>query len=428
VQLGASIVERPGQSLPKQTRVWSDLKAAYRFLSNPRVDAQAVGGPHRAWTRRQCALHPVILCVQDGSDLQAVKVAADQYVQQSTLAVTPQGQILGLLDQRWYQRVEAPPGETRAQRQARWRESDIWLESVGAIGPSVPTTYWIHVADRAADDLRFMHACLHEHAGFVVRARHDRNLQGTAAHLWTQLAGVPVAGTRTIHIGQQRDAKGNITRQGRWANVAVRYATIRLARSGHDRHGAPLTVQAVYLQEIEAPAGVEAVDWMVLTSEPVASFDDACRILAYYQCRWVIEEWHRCLKEGCVLEDSQVDSPADLQRLAALLSIVAIRMMNLRDLADVQGQGGQAQDPQALQSQVPEVWIVVVARLWGTKPAALTPQQFWLNIARQGGWIGRKGDGRPGWKAIWRGWYDISQMVHGAELAQQGLLRDQKCG
>ena len=422
------MAERPGQSLPKQARLWSDLKAAYRFLSNSRIDAQAVGGPHRAWTRRQCALHPVILCVQDGSDLQAVKVAADQYVQQSTLAVTPQGQILGMLDQRWYRRVETPAGETRAQRQARWRESDIWLEAVTAIGRSVPTPHLIHVADRAADDLRFMHTCLEQDAGFVVRARHDRTLQGTAAHLWAHLAGSPVAGSRTIQIGQQRDRKGKITRQGRTAHVTVRYATVRLERSSHDRHGEPLTVQAVYLQELAPPAGVEAVDWMVLTSEPVACFDDACRILAYYQCRWVIEEWHRCLKEGCALEDSQVDTPEDLQRLAAVLSIVAVRMMTLRDLADVQRYGGQAQDPKALQDQVPWVWILVVARLWETEPATLTPRQFWLNIARQGGWIGRKGDGRPGWKVIWRGWYDISQMVRGAELAQQGLSREQKCG
>lgn len=422
------MVERPGHSLPKQARRWSDLKGAYRFLSNPHVEPRAIGGPHRALTRRECLGHPVVLCVQDGSDLQSVKVKADQYVQQSTLAVLPDGRILGLLEQRWYKRVETSEGETRQEQGARWRESDIWLESVEAVGFPPEASRWIHVADRAADDLRFMHQCLDWQCGFVVRARHDRRVNDASEKLWEHLSACPVVGTLDIKIGQQRAQRDKPARKGRRAKVAVRYATVHLGRPEHHPEVAPLTVQAVYLEEIDPPKGVEPVDWMVLSSEPVESFEGACRIVKYYQCRWVIEEWHRCLKEGCSLEESQVDKPADLQRLAALLSIIAVRMMKLRDLADADRQGTGAQDPKVLQSSVPWVWIVVVAGLFEEDAVTLTPRQFWLNIARQGGWMGRKGDGRPGWKVIWRGWYDISQMVTGAELAQRGLLHEKKCG
>ena len=415
------IARRPGQSLPKQAPGWADLKAAYRFLSNPRVEPFAIGAPHRALTRRRCRDHPVVLCVQDGSDLQAARVEGDLYVQQSSLALTPGGEVLGLLDQRWYQRVEVPRGETQRARQARWRESDIWSEAVAAIGTAPEGCRLIHVADRAADDVRFMRGCLKTASGFVVRARHDRRVEGGTVTLWSHLQAQPAAGTVKIQIGAQRGGRGQAPRQAREATVELRYRTVRLDRPSHDSQAGsgPLTLQAVYLREVQPPQGVEPVDWMLLTSEPLKSFAEALVIVGYYQRRWVIEEWHRCLKEGCILEQSQVDEVEDLQRLAALLSVIAVRMMAMRDLVQAELQG--AAGPKTLQSSVPWVWILVVANLFGDDASRLTPRQFWRNIARQGGWIGRKNDGLPGWKVIWRGWYDVMQMVRGAELARKIL-------
>lgn len=139
----------------------------------------------------------------------------------------------------------------------------------------------------------------------------------------------------------------------------------------------------------------------------------ALAIVRYYRCRWVIEEWHRALKEGCRLERSQLEEPAALHRLAAVLSIVAVRLIQLRDLA---GEPSD-EDPLVLKQRVPPLWIVIVAA-WAQRPAEqLTPRQFWQTIARRGGWPGRKQDGRPGWKAIWTGWHDVQQLVEGVELA-----------
>jgi len=413
------IARRPGQGLPTQAHTWSDLKAAYRFFGNPKIEPGAIGGPHRAWTRRQCAAHPVVLCVHDGSDLQAARIPGNQYVQQSSLALTPEGRVIGLLEQRWYARVRTPPGETQEQRQTRWRESDVWPDAVGAIGTPGPGCRLIHVADRAADDVRFMRACGKTRTGFVVRARFDRRLKHQESKVWQHMASRAPAGTLAINIGAQRRGPGQKPRRAREARVQVRFGTLELRRPGRDSQpqtpGA-LKVQAVYVHEIDPPKEVEPVDWMVLTSEKVESFQDACVVVGYYQARWVIEEWHRCLKEGCALEESQVDEVGDLKRLAAVLSIVAVRMLALRDLADQERCGTNADDPLVLKASVPESWILVVAGLFGEDPATLTPRQFWRNIARQGGWIGRTADGRPGWKTIWRGWYDVTQMVRGAEL------------
>ncbi len=81
-----------------------------------------------------------------------------------------------------------------------------------------------------------------------------------------------------------------------------------------------------------------------------------------------------------------------------------------------------------MQAAVPRTWIVIVSMLAKVNAARLTPRQFWLTIARRGGWIGRKRDGRPGWKVIWRGWYDIHMMVQGAELQTTAQNDLPKCG
>jgi hypothetical protein len=149
----------------------------------------------------------------------------------------------------------------------------------------------------------------------------------------------------------------------------VRYAALTLAPPRNDPRfagHAPLPVWAVHVLEEQPPAGAEPVEWMLLTSEPVTNLEEAQRIVDWYTRRWVIEEWHKALKTGCRVEASQLDQAADLMRLAAVLSVVAVRLIQLRDLADPgtpQRPHPAADDPQALQDLVPALYILIVARL-----------------------------------------------------------------
>jgi hypothetical protein len=425
------MAQQISQSLPKQMEAWPELKGAYRFLNNPRVSPSAIGAAHRTWTARQCQGRSVVLCVQDDTEIHGVRAAGgrggdDGEVLHSTLAVTPEGQLLGILDQRWFVHLTPVAGETRGQRAQRWRESDVWAEALAGVEAEGPgASRLIHVADRAADNMRFMHDCLKAQRGFVVRAQHDRWVEDGTGKLWEHMGGQAAAGTLTAQIGQQRDSTGRVTRVGREAALEVRYATVRLdPPQNHVDNLEGLTVQVVYLREENPPVGVEAVDWMLLTSEPVESLADALVITGYYQKRWVIEEWHRALKEGCRLEQSQVQTVEALRRLSALLSVLAVRLLQLRDLA----QGREQANAEALRAQVDGLCIEVVATLAGRDPGTLTPREFWGVIIRQGGFIGRKSDGQPGWKVIWRGCHDISQMVCYAEALRDRQKVRQNCG
>ena len=79
------------------------------------------------------------------------------------------------------------------------------------------------------------------------------------------------------------------------------------------------------------PQGEEPIRWTLLTNEPVLDFDDAWRVIGWYEWRWVVEEYHKCLKTGCRIEDLQFTAVERLQPAIALLSAVALTLLNLRD-------------------------------------------------------------------------------------------------
>jgi Transposase DNA-binding/Transposase DDE domain len=423
----------PDQSLPVQHQHWAELKAAYRFFDNPHITPDALQAQHRRVTFESCRQHPVVLCVQDGSNVEASRIAGGQWVMHSALAVTPGGDVLGLLEQRFFKRVKRAARESKKARRDRFRESDVWIDTVQAVkAVNSPHTRLIHICDRGADDLRLMHSCMETSSGFVIRAHHDRNVEQATDKLWSYMAQVPVSGQIEIEIGQQRCIKRKIKgttqrrpRPARTAQLQVRFATVQLQPPSHSApFTKPLTVNVVYLKE--PVEGAAAVEWMLLTNLPVENRADALTIIDYYRIRWVIEEWHRALKEGCRIGESQLQSIENLLRLISVLSPVAVRLLQLRDWANL-----PSSDPMRakldLQQKVPQELIQAAAALGQYRVDQITPQQFWQTLARQGGWLGRKHDPRPGWKAIWIGWEIVSRIAQGIELARQTKI-DSTCG
>ena len=386
-------------------------------------------------TREACRQYPVILVPQDTTYLDygrqpgkrglAPLYTSDQHqgmMQHSALALTPEGRLIGLLHTRHRNRVQVPDGETRAQRRARWSESDLWPETVAAIGRIGPETRVIHLADAAADDFKFFHACDVQGHGFITPAQHDRWTHGHTERLRSFMdRQSPACGTWIDLPARPAITTGPKSKQcpaqpARRARVEVRFAPVALDPPTNDpRYTQARRLHVVAVREVDAPEGVEPIDWVLLTSEPVMGAQDALRIITWYRFRWRIEEWHRAQKEGCRLESSQLQEAAALRRLAAITAIVAVRLIQLRDLAD---DPATADRPEALQHAMPWLWIAIVAmKAKHADPTTFTPRQFWRALARIGGHLGRQGDGRPGWRAIWRGYTKTDQWVHGAAVA-----------
>ena len=108
------------------------------------------------------------------------------------------------------------------------------------------------------------------------------------------------------------------------------------------------------------------------------------------------------------LDDLQFHTPEALQPMIALLSVVAVLLLNLREAA---------RRPDAPTRPATDVVAPIyedVIRTWRHPKKAhapLTVLEFYMAVARLGGHMNRKADGFPGWLTLWRGWQKLESMV-----------------
>ncbi len=404
VMMAGDIRADPQASLPRQCRTWARTKAACRLLSNERVEPQAIQQAYRKHTARRCSGYKRILCVQDTTALDFSRRAArgsirgvgplgkkdgggQGLLQHAALAVTEKGRPLGVLDQRLHVQHRAVPGETRAQRRARDTEADVWRKCADHVAPlPFDECRVIHIVDRHGDVFAFMQTAVGHGHGFVVRSMHDRYVQSddpacpdhleeleaqeaaedraaptraqppsptspepaprgepASVRLRAKLADQPVQGKRDFWVSP-RTGNPKQKRKGRNALLEMRYMAASICPPRNDPRytdSEPLAVTVVEVKEADPPAEVQPVRWILLTTEPVSSTDDAWEVVDWYTRRWVIEEWHRVLKEGCRIEKSQLDDAKDIERLAMILGPVAVELLALRDAADDPATGGR---------------------------------------------------------------------------------------
>ena len=95
----------------------------------------------------------------------------------------------------------------------------------------------------------------------------------------------------------------------------------------------PLSLWAIRVWEEQPPAGEESVEWLLLTSVPTTTLEQAWERVGWYECRWVVEDYHQCLKTGCRIEARQMHTVDRFLRLLGLLSPLAVRLLQLHDLS-----------------------------------------------------------------------------------------------
>ncbi|HEY3993267.1 MAG TPA: hypothetical protein VGM01_10350 [Ktedonobacteraceae bacterium] len=76
-----------------------------------------------------------------------------------------------------FQRKLAPPGETKAQRKQRERESQVWEHRVQAAGRVPENCQWIYVGESGNDVYPFWQTCEELGYDFVLRVAQDRNVE-----------------------------------------------------------------------------------------------------------------------------------------------------------------------------------------------------------------------------------------------------------
>jgi len=430
--LAADFAAQPGALVPEAAHgSAAKTKAAYRFFANAQVDMPTLLRPHVEATLDRCRAHPVVLAVQDTTTLnytahppagvgpisRAAKTPAVGLVVHDTLAFTPAGTPLGLLDLQCWARDPAQRGKKHRRKvlPIEQKESVKWLVSyraVAAAQAACPATTLVSVGDREADLYELFHEATQAPGSpqLLVRAERTRTRQvahaDTTAALWPRMQAEPVAG----HVEVRVPRRG--ARPARTATLAVRFAPVVL-RPPKRSPLPPVAVWAVYAREVAPAASVtEPIEWMLLTTVPTRSFAEACERLGWYSRRWGIEVYHRTLKSGCRIEDRRLDDAKSLQACLAIDLVVAWRVFWLtmagREQPDTPGDQLLSEDE----------WRVLSAWATGTMAASPpTAQQGMHWIGRLGGWLRRGPHDHPGATCLWRGLGHLLDMVRGYLLA-----------
>jgi hypothetical protein len=439
VSAAEHILRHPSGGLPQKVGGgWAQVMGLYRLLAAPAVTHAAVLAPHRAAVLDRLRGHDgVVLLLHDATELNFSHVDALReqlghvgsgrgrargLVAHHTLAVTPAGAVLGLVNQALHRRDRVDPRETKARKRARpTRESRLWLAGCEATGAAPAGRVWVDVADRGADAFEFISYLRRAGRHFVIRSAKDRKLDGddhvgadrVHDHLHRYARDLPELGRRTLDVSAQAGGR----REARRATVAVSAgpATIgpnRWTRGEHD--GRPVGLWVVRVAEVDPPAGVAPPEWILLTDLPAETFAGACRAVDYYARRPLVEELHKGMKTGLGVERLRFEHADRLEPAVALLSVVAALLLGLRHAA----RRADA-DVTPATDLVPALWVRVLSGRVEKRPRDdLSVAEFLRGVARLGGHLGRKGDGPPGWLTLWRGWNDLQLMVAGAEVVR----------
>ena len=171
-----------------------------------------------------------------------------------------------------------------------------------------------------------------------------------------------------------------------------------------------LTMNVVIVQEVDATKGVKPIRWVLLTSLPVETFEDAWQIVEDDENRWLVEEYHKVMKSGCSLEMHALRSADRLEPLIGLISVLGVRLFQLKLI-------GRNQPQAKAVTHVPTSWLkcLKLARP-KTKLTGMTVYEFFRELAKMGGFLGRKGDGEPGWQTIWRGFQKLPSILDAIKL------------
>ncbi len=400
---------------------WSATKASYRFFDNPSVTYNNLIAPHWKQCKKKSIAYDTVLCIQDTSDISYTHRTTIEGMSQlgnghgqgfllhSTLAVVPGPlpQIIGLLHQEIFYRKSAPRNESKEDRYNRARESDVWINSLRAVGNPPSETNYIDVMDRGADIYRVIKESICQRHNFIIRAAYNRKIENEKKKLFDFIRDATSLGTAHLAVKKRQH------QTKRLALLTVASKKVTLLSPLPSQNETPIECTVVYAKEKIPPEGQEPVEWVILTSLEGATFEEACKIIDLYAMRWIIEEYHKCLKTGCKLEQRQLKNTERIERLTGFIAVTAVRLLQMRE---------QMKNSQVNLAKefVPELMLKIIAKRNSNDADSMTLKQFWIEVAKIGGFLARKHDRDPGWITIWRGWNDLQKMYEGACLLNCG--------
>lgn len=432
VRIMGRMGRKPSESLPQALVTDAELEGAYRFFNNDDISFSGLMEAHTAAVAKRAvgkgpllAIHDTTTCQYahgDPEEMGYLPTGKAGFLLHLTLLadVKDWRRPLGIVNAEPLRREERSrrgKGKKSGSETAKWKdkESARWLRGVQATEERMKgKAPIIHVADRESDQYALMSPMVEAGQRFVFRAKHDRVVETEEGkrHVreWVERAEamlereVPLSGRLAESAPVAR--KTHPPRKARVAKLKVASTTADLRRPQYcEGMPASATVNVVHVFETEAPEGQTPVDWLLYTTEPVATKEDIATVVDYYRARWLIEELNKALKTGCVVQQRYLESYEALLNMLALSLPIAVELLALRSLARTD-------------SSRPSTDIFTRGQLAALRhlshrpvPSKATVKDVLWCIAGLGGHI--KNNGEPGWQVLQRGMNEFLSFAAG---------------
>jgi hypothetical protein len=263
----------------------------------------------------------------------------------TALALDNEGVVLGVLHQDRWLRSETPTpprrggrqGKRKDKRPAEEKESFAWIRTLDGCHEQMrqhaPHVIAWYQADQGADFWRVFAWAREHDVLLTARIGHQRVVvngkRRNYLHPWIETQ--PVAYRYDIEIPERKE------RPGRTATLSVRFGTTTIRYAADAKRKVDLNMSAVSITEPRPPKDVKPIEWLLLTTYPVRTAQDAERVIRNYTLRWRCEEFHRTLKTGaCDIEASELESFENFSRLLIIASSVAARIERIKFLSRTQ--------------------------------------------------------------------------------------------
>jgi hypothetical protein len=429
VRYARQMAEKPDASTPRQAEGWSECKAVYRLFERPEVTFEAVTAAHYQRTRDLAPGKYLVISdttevdygyksAREGLGLLTAEHRRGFFLHSALVVEADTGDVIGLGAQElWARPHEKKRRVHRVACRKRPTEADVWGRVMDRVQATRDGVQFVHVCDRGADNFDVF-AHLHEKGdSWVIRAaqltRKVRTADGRVVKLGELMKSAPLQGTYQVYVSANRN------QVARWAQVEVRATSVTLLRPREgstafvlDRNIREVPSNVVQVQEVNPPKNCKPLQWVLYSAEPVSSLAESLKVITFYEQRPLVEEYHQCLKTGLQIEGRQYESADRLQPVIGVICVQAVRLLQLRHVAR------RAPETPA-RKLVPPEWLDVL-RLVLRNPRPLnTVRDFIRGVASLGGFLGRKSDGEPGWKTIWRGLETLLVALRGYRAARR---------
>jgi IS4 transposase len=405
----------PGRTIPQAFQSWGSTKACYNFFSNGLVSEKKIIAPHVKQTIERMKEYPVVLLPNDTSELdyntkeamggrERITNTKKGLWLHPTIAVTPERVMLGIVDINfWKRKLEVNAKRSKQDKlPIEDKESYRWLQSYRRsceIAREVPETQFINIADREGDIIEIFDEIAKQKeigkaADVIIRSQHDRLLEGKKGEqekLWKKLQEAPSLGEIEFVVPATEKRSGRKVKQKlKGISVSIKPGN----------KSTVVQINAVMAIEEDPPAGEDPLIWILLTSLPVSTFEDAVKVINYYLCRWEIETFFKVLKSGCKVEERQLQTTERMKALITVFMILAWRVMFTMMMGRVCGE--MSCDVIFDEAEWKAVYkILNKKQALPEKPPSLG--EFVIMIAVLGGYVDRNKEGPPGVKVVWKG-------------------------